>query len=348
MDNIFIDTSIIMGGNYFESTKLKEILKLATEGHLQILTPEITYREIEKHAIADINKAIKEQKKYREESRILRNVPSVKDDFKLYKKPEIKKEFFDDLNKKLTDAKYIRVPYPTSGIDDIFKKYFANEAPFDGEAKKHEFPDAFALRSMEEWCERNGQKCIVLSKDSDMINYKSNSLVHRELSEYVDTKLREVSEIRFLKLADTVYKSESLDIEDQIKSWVKEQVDDYSAFDEYFNYYEVHDIQIKKLKVELLGYKFTSVTKDSVTFHSEAKIILHVEVEVDDENNGYYDSEEKEWIALDTRRETIEDTFIIPVEIKAVKPEAGEEYMEIEVYEINNNRALDFRDDSHL
>lgn len=348
MENVFVDTSEIMGGNYFESTKLKEILKLAKDGHIQILMPEITYKEVEKNADESINKAIQDRKKYRDESRILRNVPSIENDFNIYDKDEIKAEFFDAFRDKLKEAKIVMLPYPKTGIDEIFKKYFANEAPFDKGSKKHEFPDAFALRCIEEWCENNKSKCIVLSKDKDMTTYKSESLEIHNLGEFVDKKVREVGEAHLLKLAETVYKAETKQLQNDIVNWVTNQIDDYRTFDSYFNYFEIHNVQILNLKVDLISYKFTSVTQDSVTFHAEAKIIIRVEVEVDDENNGYYDSDDKVWISLDTRSETIEDTFIVPIEILAFKPGADEEYMDVEISEINHNRPLDFPDDSHM
>lgn len=348
MENIFFDTSEIIAGNYFESTKLKELLKLANDGHLQILMPEITHNEVQKHAEKDLNKAIQENKKHKEDSRILRNVPSIEEDFKLYNKREIKEEFFDAFQNKLKKAKIVMLPYPTTGVKEIFQKYFDNEAPFDKETKKHEFPDAFALRSVEEWCEHNKAKCIVLSKDKDMTMYKSDHLEIRKLGEFVDEKVRQVGEAMLLKQAANAYQSESLQLQKDIEKWVTDQIDDYRTFASYVNNYDIHNVEIVNLKVDLLGYKFTSVTKDSITFHAEAKIIIHVEVEVDDENYGYYDNEEKEWIALDTRKATIDDTFIVPIELLAYRPEAGDEDMEIEINEINHNRPLDFPDDSHM
>lgn len=348
MENIFIDTSEIIGGNYFESTKLSELLKLATECHLRILMPEITFKEVLKHANFALNKAINENKKHKEDSRILRNVPSIKDDFNPYPKREIKEEFFDSLQNKLKRANVVMLPYPTTGIETIFEKYFSGKAPFDKEVKKHEFPDAFALRSVEEWCEQNKSKCVVLAKDKDMTMYKSDHLEIRKLGDYVDKKVREVGETQLLRLAEYAYKSEAKRLQKDIEKWVTDQIDDHTTFDSYFNYFEVHNIEILNLKVELLGYKFTGASQDSVTFQAEAKIILHVEVEVDDENNGYYDSEDKEWIAMGTKKDTIEDTLIVPIELLAFKPEPDEEVIDFEINSINQNRPLDFPGDSHM
>ena len=47
----------------------------------------------------------------------------------------------------------------------VIDRYFANEPPFDELNSKKEFPDAFALVALEDWCSRTEQRIYVVSKD---------------------------------------------------------------------------------------------------------------------------------------------------------------------------------------
>jgi len=66
-------------------------------------------------------------------------------------------------------------------LSDILSMYFSNSAPFStAEKKKNEFPDAFALCSLEAWGRNKNKKVIVVSRDSDWQKYAEQSdwLVH--------------------------------------------------------------------------------------------------------------------------------------------------------------------------
>ncbi len=68
-------------------------------------------------------------------------------------------------------------------VQELLRRYFAPESPFSHkESKKNEFPDAFALLSLEKWGKNLEKKILVVSKDGDWIRYCKNSdtLVHVE------------------------------------------------------------------------------------------------------------------------------------------------------------------------
>ena len=55
-----------------------------------------------------------------------------------------------------------------TSIDDLLKSYFLSEAPFSKMGKKkHEFPDAIALMSLESWARQQDTKVIVVASDND-------------------------------------------------------------------------------------------------------------------------------------------------------------------------------------
>jgi len=58
----------------------------------------------------------------------------------------------------------------------LMKRYFDTEAPFEtGKDKKHEFPDAIALLSIEGWAKKNNINVIAVSEDNGWKRYAENS-----------------------------------------------------------------------------------------------------------------------------------------------------------------------------
>ncbi len=57
----------------------------------------------------------------------------------------------------------------------IFSAYFEGDPPFGAGKKKSEFPDAFALSSLENYAETNNIKILITSTDSDWKKYCENS-----------------------------------------------------------------------------------------------------------------------------------------------------------------------------
>jgi PIN domain len=50
---------------------------------------------------------------------------------------------------------------------DIFRDYFRRKPPFEHQGSK-EFPDAFVVRSLEEWCKQNDERMYVIGADKAM------------------------------------------------------------------------------------------------------------------------------------------------------------------------------------
>jgi hypothetical protein len=66
------------------------------------------------------------------------------------------KKDIESLSKALDDlfktGKTIFTGNDKVSVDKVMEKYFTEEYPFHGTDKKHEFPDAFALASIEQYC----------------------------------------------------------------------------------------------------------------------------------------------------------------------------------------------------
>ena len=72
-------------------------------------------------------------------------------------------------------------------LDQVMLRYFGAQAPFAANGpKKHEFPDAVALLTLERWAEQQERKVLVVSNDPDWVRYCATSprlVVVRDLAD---------------------------------------------------------------------------------------------------------------------------------------------------------------------
>ena len=344
MENVFIDTSIFEGNNFLESKRINEILKLSEEGQIRIILPQITYLEIVNRATINVKTSISRFKKFRNETKTLRNISSIKSRFEPLEEEKCLKEFLDLFKIRLERSKCIITDYPTVNIKEVFDKYFNDEFPFSKGEKKHEFPDAFALLSIETWCKANGCKCHVFSTDKDLLQYKSEYLIIVESYEkFLDSKLRkiEIEKERKERLEDIakLFEKEKSRLESEIKDWLYFQLGDEGIFHR-LTHLDIHNVEVHECEANLSEFQIVSVTDHNIQLESKARFSSKIEIEIDDENTGWYDDEDREWHYMDTEVKIIDQQQVIPISLNAYTPIAGKQYLSIEINEINNGKDL--------
>ena len=80
-----------------------------------------------------------------------------------------------------------------ANIEELVRRYFDHSAPFGAASKKHEFPDAIALLSLEKWAEMERKKILAVSTDSDWAEFAKESTyidVEADLAKAIE-KLRQ-------------------------------------------------------------------------------------------------------------------------------------------------------------
>lgn len=181
---ISVDTSIFdEKGLKLESGILQTLEQFRNKPSRLILS-EIVIREVQSHlknrakdARALTVKAIRESKESLSISDcnadIARNAIIPTEDDNSVADKRIK------LFTRKTDAEIISATGRVK-LDEIIKKYFGAEPPFEEVGtKKNEFPDAIALMSLESWAKENQTKVLAVAKDKDWRRFA-------EESEYID------------------------------------------------------------------------------------------------------------------------------------------------------------------
>lgn len=173
-------------------------------------------------------------------------------------------------------------------IDELVKRYFSHEAPFSEKAeKKHEFPDALALLSLEAWARSNGTKVLVVSRDGDWINFCTGSecLIHvQTLREALGLFHQDASVVCDI-LSQGLQRGDYPDTESSIESAIEQHIegmdfipDGYTGYAHYIDP-EILDISIKSFSIGQNGETFTPL--DMVTDeYLVAEIPVSVELEI--------------------------------------------------------------------
>lgn len=344
MDIIFIDTSIFESNNFLESKRIREVYKLAERGDIKIVLPELTYDEIVNRISKNILEASQKFKKYRNDTRALRNVQSLSNKFEPFDNDEVQKEFVEKLENQFSKSNIEIVDYPTLNIKDIFRSYFEKRFPFGSGGKKSEFPDAFALKSIELWAEENNVKVLAFSKDNDILNYNSSHLeIIEDFDLWLSDKIKEIEGKYHQKRLDEIedfVNNKSDAIQKNVANWVNDQLDDYTKYYEYSNYLEVHDLSIVDIKTDIEDYNITNVSEDYISVELRMYVNYKVEIIIDDEDYMIKDYDTKEWIFMDTRPLLIDEIRYIDVElIFEIEPD-DETVYEPEIETINNGKNL--------
>lgn len=122
-------------------------------------------------------------------------------------------------------------------LDDIIKKYFRAEPPFEESGKKkNEFPDAIALMSLESWAKENRTKVLAVAKDGDWKRFADES----EYIDVVEDLAQAISKFQphstaidyCVKIAKLIPNSEPEELHYLIEQYLSEQVAEIDLYPE--------------------------------------------------------------------------------------------------------------------
>ena len=144
------------------------------EQRLQLHLTDITLSEIRRQIEADAEKAVEEIRRARSTAATWRKrAPAALGGAKKPLRPldaaKVGLEAFDRFRRDL--APFHEHHASRQAGTEVFRAYFAREAPFDAQGGKSvkEFPDAFVIAALDDWCGREGTKMYVVTSDRAML-----------------------------------------------------------------------------------------------------------------------------------------------------------------------------------
>lgn len=309
--NVFLDTSVLMNENYgLKSTAFKSLISLCRMGKVCLKLTDVTLRELEAHVekgLAAANEALETKTR---DTKILRNFDGSGFEalFRPLDEDRLRTELMSLLQAEFKSANAEVISAAKISALSVFEKYFHKQPPFGSSKKKAEFPDAFVLAAIDDWCGQKKQKLYVVSSDGDMHLACSDNgpLFHlKSIGEFVDLVLRnEDDETEFLAQF-------FVDNPKRIIEAVRAEFEDHTIYlrdEDGSGEASVSDVSLGSAAVVMMA-------EGEVGLELDVTISFSANVSYADPNAISYDSEEHETYVWNYEQADLNRTETIPAEI---------------------------------
>ncbi len=192
----------------------------------------------------------------------------------------------------------------------FFDLYFDKRPPFGAVKKKSEFPDAFALGALREWCDENSVKIYVVSEDPDLEKACADSpdmfLYSGELSEVIELALRDEGER--IEMAHKLFSNTRMTVQERAEQ----------AFMDLPMYLTDEDGEAYEVRVQELSLgdeSVVSISENLANFYLLATVSFEADIEYADPNSVFRDDDTGDYLYLGSITETVTDTLEVPLEV---------------------------------
>jgi PIN domain len=178
-DALTLDANIFHRSGFYLEGGLLGQLSQFKEGSTQFILSEIVLREVDKYlkieakeARIELEKAIKKSSRnVLFSSEVLASLESTHSGI-----PSAEASAKARLDAFVVNTGAQIVPADQTDIKELLQLYFAPSPPFEASGKKkHEFPDAIALLSLEAWAKSNDLKILAISDDGGWSSFADTS-----------------------------------------------------------------------------------------------------------------------------------------------------------------------------
>ena len=165
----FLDTEVFIHENFsYSSPRFQGLRNLVRDSDVVVKLTDVTAQEVRSKLGESLRTAETAVLQARSKGRLLRNLTQlpVHGMFAPLDMKSAEGELLRQFEAFLRVCNVEIVAADGVSITGVFADYFAGAAPFAGKSKP-QFPDAFALAAIEQWCEVQSRDAYVVSGDSD-------------------------------------------------------------------------------------------------------------------------------------------------------------------------------------
>lgn len=240
----------------------------------------------------------------------------------------------------------------------VMNRYFDNQAPFENnKEKKHEFPDAISLLTLENWALAHNTNILAVSKDKGWNNFAEDSEYITVVPELANALAKLQPHSKVTKIIELIRESAVLKpqnvlllkIEEKIKSSLEDSYnidvngDSYYFWEcsEVYAVYQSHELaEDKSRQIEI---EVVSINENSIVLKVEAliKVIVHASFDF-----SIRDSIDKDYVSLGSNNYSqpvlYDSEILLTLEGDFSKDIGSIEFSEIEV--LNKLDYVDFEE----
>lgn len=286
---VFIDTqSFVKAGLDFRSRSIKSFSDACEGGELIHIMTTVVENEVRDKIKDHIKEALGKFQEFKRKAKILEGStdPIISGLFAQFDSENIENQALTVFREFMTRSGTTTINLSHVDSEEVFRRYFNQEAPFQAGKKKDEFPDAFTLLAIEGSLGEQ-ECCYIVSEDGDLkafcdgnnrlIQIDSISKLLDLFNSHDDERTKFVKEY-FSSQHQAIYKAISDQIEstefNNVSSWEGSEVVDHDVLD--IDHFEIDIIDID----------------DEQCYATlDTRVHYHVVVEGPDFNNASYDRE---------------------------------------------------------
>lgn len=327
-DAITLDTNILRKNGYNLESGLLSQLTQFKEGSVQLVLSEIVYREASNHlkesGREDWSK-LEQSIKKSEKSFVLSSESTLTINKILASEGTPEEATQERLKKFIEATGAIVVEAQNADMNELVKLYFTSSAPFEGhEKKKHEFPDAIALISLESWAKKHNKKLLAVSEDKGWEGYAASSTqidIEKDLSRALQSFQEHVEQAKtiILNLLNDLSNDRNPDLLKELDEHIEQEVQsmepDVEAETPTSNY-EVDQVDVLYNDFELIhhenDYDFTIVRIGADKIVAKIPIIIRVKAEASF-SLYVYDSIDKENVSIGEKSKEVDEELEMSV-----------------------------------
>ena len=281
----------------FEGAALKQLRRLAREGHLQLILSLVVCKEVESHIETNTTEAMAALNKFQKKARPFKSLgENVAPFFASYDVATATKLALSVWEAFLTDTDAVILDPDQANISEILNAYFSGNPPFGEKKKKSEFPDAIALSSLLSYLKNNKKHAYVVGSDSDTDKWCTENNEFATSVKSIRALLDLFNKEKQPELTSTVFNQIIQNKAELIESLK-------NTFTEFFFSYDPnYEADVEILTVENMELGEPEIIEVDV-YHSiislQATIKFKAHISGPNYDNAIWDSEDKEYFIWD-------------------------------------------------
>ena len=291
---LFVDANIYIGSGYiFANDFFGAIEKYSATGDVRLLTCSICEAEVKKHIRDDVEGIVKDINKKLHKG-IFYAIKSDKrygDKYQVIETAQVEESLISGYETYLGSVGAESFTIEGISIESLMEDYYQMNPPFEPKKPK-EFKDAIMIKALEKYQESVGEVIHVVSNDKGFraaFLHDNNFVIYDHYKKF----------LQFLSRREEVCCAFEQYCQEDKKGEMEQLICDYIQGCEFcdFNRLEfeiLNDVEIIEVQIEFLYCEITD--KENVKIHISANVDINVNARYLDQENSYYDPEEKEYI----------------------------------------------------
>jgi hypothetical protein len=313
VEAVSLDTQVFVATGFgFKGKSFEALKKHLADGRLRLVVTEITIKEVKSRIRKTVTEELTKQRAFINGTKALVNssLPDVQTALKKLDPELVAQDLCHQFDTFLEVTKATILDVNDLKVGDVFEKYFAGQPPFGNtEAKKHEFPDAFAIEALALYADENDLPMFVVS-DDDLFQEACAALPYlvpkKTISEVLDHVASDDAQLASFVRTETIKRI------DAIRAEARENFEDRYYWVEGENGdAEVHITQLTPTN----DPDIITINREMATLQWTIKAHNEADLSYDDSATAVYS--EGDLVYVEHREEEVQRDIDLVVEIEA-------------------------------